>query len=182
MADPVGLERLEALLRGAEPATTVEARTAQVLAELRGGALAAPERLRARVLAAGTAPSRFRLPSRRLALVLVAAALGLAVVGAAVHGVVSPQPRSSGFVAATSAPSPKAAPLRGQAPSVGAATRAAAPESRGRTGRIVHSALGFLAAEGVVAGLALGGAIALLVLAAAGLALARTLRRDDLMK
>jgi Domain of unknown function (DUF4349) len=85
--DAVGAERLEALLRGDAPRGPAEARRAAVLSELRSGALQAPERLRARVLA--PAPGRRSvalLPPRRLALVLAAAVLLVALGAAAVHG------------------------------------------------------------------------------------------------
>lgn len=63
-----------------------------LIAELRAARLDAPQRLRARVLAAEPAPSRFRLalPSRRAVLVLVPAVLALALVAAVVDGVVRP--------------------------------------------------------------------------------------------
>jgi Domain of unknown function (DUF4349) len=81
-------ERLEALLRGDAPRTPEESARGALLSELRGAALRAPDALRERVLA--TAPERHRLalprPSRRLALVVVPAALGLAVAAALVHG------------------------------------------------------------------------------------------------
>jgi hypothetical protein len=71
-----------------------------LFAELRGARLGAPERLRARVLAAEPAPARFRHArvSRRRALVLVPAVLTLALVAAVVDGIVQPgggsQPQS----------------------------------------------------------------------------------------
>jgi hypothetical protein len=81
-------ERLEALLRGDAPRTPEESARGALLSELRAATLRAPETLRERVLA--TAPVRRRLamprPSRRLALVVVPAALGLAVAAALVHG------------------------------------------------------------------------------------------------
>lgn len=60
-----------------------------LIAELRAARLDAPERLRARVLAAEPAPGRFRLalPSRRAALVLVPAVLAMALVAAVADGV-----------------------------------------------------------------------------------------------
>lgn len=64
------------------PATDLE-RLEPVLAQLRASAPAAPERLRARVLAGGPAPRSRR--ARGLVLVLAAAAL-VAVAAAAVHG------------------------------------------------------------------------------------------------
>ena len=86
--DVIGIERLEALLRGDAPRTPEESARNALLSELRAATLRAPEALRERVLA--TAPARRRLalprPSRRLALVVVPAALGLAVAAALVHG------------------------------------------------------------------------------------------------
>src|SRR5947209_6596950 len=55
---------------------------------LRAHAPHAPETLRARVLALEPAPRRINLPSRRLALVALPAALGFAVLAAVVHGLV----------------------------------------------------------------------------------------------
>jgi hypothetical protein len=86
--DAIGLERLEALLGGAAPRTDDEARRAALLGELRGATLRAPDALRARVIAAAPAPRRSFAPrpSRRLVLVAIPAALGLAVAAALVHG------------------------------------------------------------------------------------------------
>jgi hypothetical protein len=131
--DAIGIERLEALLCGEPAQTAAEERRAARLSELRGGVLHASDALRARVLAAAPAPGRVRLaaPSRRLALIAVPAALGLAVVAAVVHGVVgsgsgSTTPRAlvvptvqqgadvggaaTGIAAPTLAPSTKVAP------------------------------------------------------------------------
>jgi hypothetical protein len=84
-------ERLEALLRGDEPRTLEEKERASLFSELRAGALAAPDTLRESILA--TAPAvrrqRFRMPSRRLALVVVPAAAALAVGAALIHGFVT---------------------------------------------------------------------------------------------
>jgi len=86
--DAIGLERLEALLGGAAPRTDDETRRAALLGELRGATLRAPDALRARVIAAAPAPRRSFAPrpSRRLILVAIPAALGLAVAAALVHG------------------------------------------------------------------------------------------------
>src|SRR4051812_22274467 len=54
---------------------------------LRAHAPHAPESLRERVLALEPKPRRFELPSRRLVLVALPAAAGLAVVAAVIHGV-----------------------------------------------------------------------------------------------
>ncbi len=87
-SDVIGIERLEALLRGDAPRTPEESARGALLWELRAATLRAPETLRERVLA--TSPVRRRLamsrPSRRLGLVVVPVALGLAVAAALVHG------------------------------------------------------------------------------------------------
>ena len=98
--DAIGHERLEALLRGEEPAGASERRRAALVAELRAGTLRAPERLRARVLAAGPAPVRVRLPAgRRLALVVVLVAAVFALAAALADGLLrsggSPQSAST---------------------------------------------------------------------------------------
>jgi hypothetical protein len=87
-SDVIGIERLEALLRGDAPRTQEESTRGALLAELRAATLHAPEALRQRVLAAAPSPRRvsLHLASRRLALVVVPAALGLAVAAALVHG------------------------------------------------------------------------------------------------
>ena len=86
--DVIAPERLEALLRGEGPRTADERRRHALVGELRAAAVRTPEELRDRVLAA--APARRSLgtarPSRRLALAVVPAAVGLAVVAAIVHG------------------------------------------------------------------------------------------------
>jgi hypothetical protein len=88
-SDVITVERLEALLRGDEPRTPDETRRAALVSALRGGTLRAPEPLRARVLGAAPAPRRrLSLPPRRLALVVLPAALGLALAAALVHGLV----------------------------------------------------------------------------------------------
>ncbi|HYC21773.1 MAG TPA: DUF4349 domain-containing protein [Candidatus Bathyarchaeia archaeon] len=91
-SDVIGTERLEALLRGDAPRTQEESARGALLSELRAAMLHAPETLRERVLATAPAPRRLslRLPSRRLALVAVPAALGLAVAAALVHGLTGP--------------------------------------------------------------------------------------------
>ena len=87
-SDVIGIERLEALLRGDAPRTDGERARGALLAELRDATVRAPEALRTRVLAA--APARrqafVRKPSRRLTFVVVPAALALAVAAALVHG------------------------------------------------------------------------------------------------
>ncbi|HEY5059345.1 MAG TPA: DUF4349 domain-containing protein [Gaiellaceae bacterium] len=86
--DVIGIERLEALVRGDAPRTDGERARGALLAELRGATLRAPEALRARV--AAVEPVRrhvpLRKPSRRLAFVVVPAALALAVAAAIAHG------------------------------------------------------------------------------------------------
>src|SRR3954468_16536902 len=87
--DAIGLERLEALLGGDGPSTAAEARRAELLSDLRGATLHAPDALRSRVLAARPLPRRSffsQRPSRRLAFVVVPAALAVAVTAAIVHG------------------------------------------------------------------------------------------------
>jgi hypothetical protein len=87
--DVMTVERLEALLRGDAPRTPEEIRRAALVAALRGGSLSAPEALRAHVLAGARAPRRgVGLAPRRLALVVVPAALVLAIAAAVVHGIV----------------------------------------------------------------------------------------------
>ena len=87
-SDVIGIERLEALLRGDAPRTDAETARAMLFSELRGATLRAPDALRARVTAAVPAPRRreLRLPSRRLVFVVVPAALAVAVGAAVVHG------------------------------------------------------------------------------------------------
>ncbi len=96
-SDVIAVERLEALLRGETPRTPDEVRRASLLAGLRAGELRASEDLRARVLAAAPARAsrRLVLPSRRLALVAVPAAFGLAVAAAAVHGIAGSGPQKA---------------------------------------------------------------------------------------
>jgi hypothetical protein len=102
--DAIGLERLEALLGGDAPRTAAETRRAALLDDLRGATLRAPEALRSRVLAARPLPRPRRsflpqLPSRRLVLVVVPAALAIAVTAAIVHGLTTgsgPRPVTEG--------------------------------------------------------------------------------------
>ena len=104
---------------------------------LRAHAPHAPEGLRARVLASKPAPVRrsFGLPPRRLALVALPAALGLAVTAAVVNGIVNSGnhpvagQQNRAIVAATTVP--ESLPLRGApADSVGAGA-GAAPATHG---------------------------------------------------
>jgi len=78
--------RLDALLAGDTPRDAGEARRAALIGELRAATLRAPDALRARVVSAAPAPRRFAVPTRRLVLVAVPAALALALVAALVHG------------------------------------------------------------------------------------------------
>ena len=87
--EAIGLERLEALLGGDAPRNDAETRRAALLVDLRRANLHAPEALRSRVLEARPLPRRpflAQLPSRRLAFVVVPAALAIAVTAAIVHG------------------------------------------------------------------------------------------------
>ncbi len=122
----IGAGRLEELLRGQEPRTQAEVRQVALFAELRGGALHAPDALRSRVLASAPAARRsfaLRRPPRRLVLVAVPLALAAAVAAAVVHGIVGSGsgradraalqanlrlPRSVGKHAAAEASAPKA--------------------------------------------------------------------------
>jgi hypothetical protein len=169
--DSIGSERLEALLAGAEPCTAAEARRVELLAELRSGFLPAPEPLRARLLAQRPARARLPLPLlsfRQRAVVLVAVVLAFALAAAAVHGVVSPQPRTAAGSSSTAEQAAPATPAPAAGSSRTNAAPSAAPGSR-RVSRLHGSALGFLALEGLVV-------IAVLVVAAAGLGLARARR------
>jgi hypothetical protein len=110
-SDVIAVERLEALLRGDAPRTPEETRRAGLVAAVRGGSLSAPAELHARVLAAAPAPRRgVALPPRRLALVVVPAALAIAVGAAVVHGVVG-----SGSNTATGTPQDKRTLVQGNA-------------------------------------------------------------------
>jgi hypothetical protein len=99
--DAIGLERLEALLGGDAPRTAAETRRAALLDDLRGATLHAPEALRSRVLEErplARRPFLAQTPSRRLAFVVVPAALAIAVTAAIVHGLTtgsSPRPVSA---------------------------------------------------------------------------------------
>ena len=174
--DTIGIERLEALLAGAEPGTPAEARRAALVAELRGGALRAPEVLRSRLLARATAGARRRQPllgSRGRALLLVPAVLALALLVAGVHGLVSPSPRPAAVTAEKAAPSVEAP--ASTSPALGVSSRAKQAQPVGgssRTSRVLRSAAGFLALEGLVVG-------SVLVVAGLALALARVRSRRE---
>jgi len=145
-SDVISSERLDALLRGDAPRTAGEERRATLLDGLRAAQLRAPEALRARVLAPAPEPRplRFRLPSRRLALVVVPVAAALAVGAALVHGLVGEgggrnaadhpavaQQRSLG----------RLAPTTGAAPAAGAgAFRAVTVPSVANPSRLQHTA------------------------------------------
>jgi hypothetical protein len=156
--DVIGFERLEALLRGDAPRTAAEATRSELLGELRGAALRAPEELRARVLSATPARRRLaaRRPSLRLALVALPAALAVAVVAALVHGFagsgggVSEQGASTGSGSALRENPPVARSLEkhsaggwtSAAPvpaAAGARPRAATAPSLGGRGRLQHT-------------------------------------------
>ncbi len=150
-SDVIGIERLEALLRGDAPRTEAESARNELLSQLRGATLRAPEALRERVLTA--APARrhvpVRMPSRRLALIVLPAALGLAVAAALVHGFVGSGGKtvSHGGVAAPTVLRAKAQqpPAFGVAGGSGAAVPSAtAPEQQlapavGNGGRLQHT-------------------------------------------
>lgn len=120
-ATDVPFERLEALLRGDEPRTLEEKERASLISELRAGALAAPETLRASILA--TAPAmrhrRVRVPSRRLVLVVAPVAVALAVGAALIHGFVGGGSNRATFAAPHLFPErrlgPVASPVHAQA-------------------------------------------------------------------
>ena len=87
-----------------------------VEALLRAHAPQAPESLRERVFALEPKPRRVSLPSRRLVLVALPAAVAIAVTAAVVHGIVgsgSPKPVA---VAQQSAPAVHGAGRRGASP------------------------------------------------------------------
>ena len=149
-SDVIGTERLEALLRGEAPRTSDEARRQALLGELRGATLHAPESLRAWI--AAPAPARRRVaaprPSRRLALVVVSAALGLAVLAAVVHGVTGSGGGASrqGTVAFAGVSAPKATatvpseqPLRAGTTHAGAGAITSGTPSVGGSGRLQHT-------------------------------------------
>lgn len=127
--DAIGLERMEALLRGDAPRTPAEQRRSALLDELRETTLHAPDALRARVLAPRPAPRGFALPRLRLALVAAPAALALALAAAALHGVTRPERK-----VATPAPVPMVAHGKSAADS----TRAMAPAGGGAA-RLSHT-------------------------------------------
>jgi hypothetical protein len=142
--DAISMERLEALLRGDTPRTADETRRAALLAGLRGGVLHAPDELRARLLAAAPArtPRLLGLPSRRLALVALPAALGLAVAAAAVHGIVSSGPATKRAQPVTAVAGGRAtkAPSPAPATDVGAAAApATAAPATGSSMRLQHT-------------------------------------------
>jgi hypothetical protein len=134
----IGADRLEGLLRGEEPRTQAEERHVALFAELRGGALHAPEALRDRVLASAPAARRsfaLRRPPRRLVLVAVPLALAAGVGAAVVHGIVGSgssfsNDRLAGQVAAAPAPA-RHAVTHGRA--FPATTTAAAGSSAGQS-------------------------------------------------
>jgi hypothetical protein len=87
-SDVITVERLEALLRGDPPRTSEETRRVRLVTALCGGSLPAPEALRARVIANAPVQRRRHSVPRRLALVVIPAALAVAVGAAVVHGIV----------------------------------------------------------------------------------------------
>ncbi len=128
----VTVERLEALLRGDAPRTPAEQRQSALVRELRAGVLQTPPALRARVLAAGPAPSR----RRRFVLVLVPAAAAVAVLAAVVHGIASSGPRPAPPVVAV----PAQVPFQKLAPSIHAASGSAvAVPSTSSGARLQHT-------------------------------------------
>jgi hypothetical protein len=170
--DPIGIDRLEALLAGDAPRTPAEERRASLVADLRGRAPSAPEALREHVLRPAPAPRRsprLGLPSRRRALVLVPAVLALALRAAALHGVGSPAPRAAVPAPAASL---KAAPAAGVAPLKRAGDSGLPGRERSRSARMLDSALVVLRIEGAVA-------LAALALAALAAALATARRRRE---
>ena len=91
--------------------------TVDVISQLRAGAPKASESLRARVLALEPTPPRVYLPPRRLALVALPAAAGIAVAAAVMHGVLGSGTKSSAPPSVTygrSLGTPSAAPSRGR--------------------------------------------------------------------
>src|SRR5438105_5126250 len=110
---------------------------------LRAHAPHAPEALRERVLALEPAPQRRNMPSRRLLLVALPAALAIAVGAAVVHGIVGSGPRPVASVTieqSLSAPAQGRTDLRKQPfqPSVGAGHIGPAP-SVGTASRLQHT-------------------------------------------
>ena len=155
VTDPIGVGRMEALLAGGAPRTPAEARCSSLLSELRRDPVHAPEELRSRVLAQMPAERRLPRPlvrSPRRALLLVPAVLALALLAATVHGFVSPRQSRSPAAAAESA-APAAKPRPTGTPAFGAAVPNAAKEAPRRSShasRVVRSAAGFLAFEGLI--------------------------------
>jgi hypothetical protein len=122
--DAIGLERMEALLRGDAPRTPAEATRSALLGELRSATtLRAPDPVRTRVLAPKPEPRGFALrrPSWRLALVVLPATLGLAVAAALVHGFM----RSGNPTAVRTQP----AVVHGEASTPSAKSKAAPPQT-----------------------------------------------------
>jgi len=102
---------------------------------LRAHAPYAPERLRARVAALEPAPARrWSLPPRRLALVVLPAAAGIAVAVALVHGAVRPEAQQRAVTNARSAP---ALATQGGEAADSATLKAAAPSVQGS--RLAHT-------------------------------------------
>ena len=142
-SDVITVERLDALLRGDPPRTAEETQRAGVVTALRGGTLPAPETLRARVLAAAPVEGRRHSAPRRLAFVVVPAALAVALGAAVVHGIV----RSGSNTAAGTPPvertvvhggSAAAKPLPAHVPSSAGAFSSAQP-TVGNGARLQHA-------------------------------------------
>jgi hypothetical protein len=142
--DAIGLERMEALLRGDAPRTPTEAKRTVLLDDLRAATLRAPDALRTRVLAVTPAPvHRFapRRPSWRFALVVLPAALGIAVTAALVHGFTrsgTTQPTTLDSQA-LSAPQRKIAPLVGSGSATTHDQAFGAPSVAAGAGRLTHT-------------------------------------------
>ena len=147
-SDVISSERLDALLRGDAPRSGAEERRAALLEGLRAAQLRAPEALRARVFAPAAAPastpraSRLRLPSRRLALVVVPVAAALAVGAALVHGLVGSgggSPRAVPAASPVQSHSLETLPARAAAPTSGAFKAVGVP-SVANPSRLQHTA------------------------------------------
>jgi hypothetical protein len=147
-SDVITVERLDALLRGDPPRTPEETRRAGLVSALRGGSMSAPEALRARVLAAEPASrGSHSLAPRRLAFVVVPAALAIAVGAAVVHGIVGSGSDSNTAVgtppleqAIAHGGAAAAKPLPAHVPSsVGAGAFSAAQPSVGNGTRLQHT-------------------------------------------
>jgi len=65
-SDVIGIERLEALLRGDAPRTEAESARRELLSQLRGAALRAPEALRAAVAVIPPEPEPLAAIARRV--------------------------------------------------------------------------------------------------------------------